>query len=153
MEPDTVHPEQEISRLLAKLSMIRRQQKTLANEEIKITDALIQARAMLRALNLERGEAEALPELPGFVFHHRAVHRGGDRRPENPDRLVVVAAIKEILTDAGKPLGTQTLFDELLKRGIEIRGRKPEVVLTTMLWRSRDIIARVGKAGYWLAPE
>lgn len=153
MATDKIHLEQEISQLLASLSRVRRQQIMLAKEEIQITDALIEARAMLRGLNKGNGEAEPLPELPSFVFRYRPASRGDVSRPKNPDRLVVIAAISEILTDAGKPLGVQALYDELLKRGIEIRGRKPEVVLTTMLWRSRDRIARLGKAGYWLASE
>ncbi|WP_126665606.1 hypothetical protein [Croceibacterium ferulae] len=150
MEHDARHPEREIAQLLARLSTVRRQQKVLAKEEVEINDALIQARAMLRALNEESGQAEAISELPSFVFSVRAGNQGRGSRPKNPDRGIVVAAVSEILIEAGRPLSVEELYDALLSRGIEIRGRRPEVVLTTMLWRSRDRIDRVGNTGYWL---
>lgn len=36
-------------------------------------------------------------------------------------------------------------------RGLVINGKDPQMVLSTMLWRKRDQVARVNGGGYWLA--
>jgi hypothetical protein len=39
----------------------------------------------------------------------------------------------------------------LTERGLIIEGADPEMVLSTMLWRSKDRIVRLPKFGYWVA--
>ncbi|MDX3900355.1 MAG: hypothetical protein QHC40_07590 [Sphingobium sp.] len=70
-------------------------------------------------------------------------------RPRNPDRQFVVEQVLEIIQDAGKPLSRRDLFDALATRGIEIRGKDPEMVLSTMLWRTQERIVRIPPHGYW----
>jgi len=71
------------------------------------------------------------------------------KRPKNPDRTVVVDKALEIIRSAGKPLSRRMLFDELASEGIEIHGKDPEMVLSTMLWREPEKIVRLPRHGYW----
>ncbi|MBV9930025.1 MAG: hypothetical protein JO013_03670 [Alphaproteobacteria bacterium] len=71
------------------------------------------------------------------------------RRPKNPDREFVVDKSLELIREAGKPMPRKELFDALAGRGVIIRGKDPEMVLSTMLWRSQDRIVRLPGHGYW----
>lgn len=70
-------------------------------------------------------------------------------RPKNPDREVVANAALEIIQEYGQPLSRHELFEKLTERGIVIEGKDPEMVLSTMLWRSKDKIVRLPPFGYW----
>jgi hypothetical protein len=71
------------------------------------------------------------------------------RRPKNPDRDDVVNQSLEIIRKHGAPLSRKELFDALAKQGTIIRGKDPEMVLSTMLWRSQEKIVRLPNHGYW----
>ena len=71
------------------------------------------------------------------------------RRPKNPDREVVVEASLQIIRERIEPLSRKELFDALAARGLDIQGKDPEMVLSTMLWRSQDKIVRLPNHGYW----
>lgn len=75
------------------------------------------------------------------------------RRPKNPDREEVVNHTLEIIRDRNEPQSRKQLFDELASLGLIIRGKDPEMVLSTMLWRSQDRIVRLPNFGYWPANE
>lgn len=70
-------------------------------------------------------------------------------RPKNPDRDVVANVALEIIREYGQPLSRHELFKKLTERGIVIDGKDPEMVLSTMLWRSKDKIVRLPPFGYW----
>lgn len=72
-------------------------------------------------------------------------------RPRNPDREVVVEKALEIIHDRGQPMNRRAIFDALVERGVVIAGKDPEMVLSTMLWRSKDKIVRLVPYGYWPA--
>ena len=72
------------------------------------------------------------------------------KKPKNPDRDLVAEACVEYIRAAGKPLGRAELFDRLHADGIIIQGKDPQMVLSTMLWRSKGKIERLAKGGYWL---
>ena len=74
-------------------------------------------------------------------------------RPKNPGREYVVDKAVEIIREWGHPMGRQTLFEALAERGIAIFGKDPEMVLSTMLWRSKHKIVRLTPYGYWPADE
>jgi hypothetical protein len=74
-------------------------------------------------------------------------------RPANPPREDVAKACVKYIREAGRPLGRHELFETLASNGIEIRGKDPEMVLSTMLWRSKNIIRRLPEGGYWPAGE
>lgn len=71
------------------------------------------------------------------------------RRPKNPDRDDVVNQSLQIIREHGTPLPRKELFDALAMRGTVIQGKDPEMVLSTMLWRSQDKIVRLPNHGYW----
>lgn len=70
-------------------------------------------------------------------------------KPKNPDRELVVDTALEIIRERGEPVNRKDLFDALAMRGLIIRGKDPEMVLSTMLWRSPDKIVRLPPHGYW----
>jgi hypothetical protein len=79
---------------------------------------------------------------------------GGKRiRPKNPPREDVARRSVNYIREAGRPLMRRELFERLLADGIDIRGKDPEMVLSTMLWRSKDIIQRLPQGGYWPTNE
>jgi hypothetical protein len=79
---------------------------------------------------------------------------GGKRiRARNPDRRAVAKQCVKYIREAGRPLMRKDLMERLAADGIEIRGTDPLMVLSTMLWRSKDIIRRLPEGGYWPAGE
>jgi len=74
-------------------------------------------------------------------------------RPKNPDRLFVAQQCVTYIREAGRPLGRRELFERLVADGIHIRGKDAEMVLSTMLWRSREVIVRLKEGGYWPAHD
>jgi len=72
-------------------------------------------------------------------------------RPKNPPKEQVAEAAYKIILEHGKPMGRTELFVALFLAGIELHGKNPEMVLSTMLWRMKNRIARVEGAGYWPA--
>lgn len=74
-------------------------------------------------------------------------------RPKNPNREEVVEKALEIIRDHGEPMTRHALFQALAERGVTIAGKDPEMVLSTMLWRSKDKISRLAPFGYWPAHE
>lgn len=73
------------------------------------------------------------------------------KRPKNPDKEIVVDEALQIIHDRGEPQSRRQLYDALAKRGLVLRGKDPEMVLSTMLWRSQDRIERLVPFGYWPA--
>lgn len=79
---------------------------------------------------------------------------GGKRiRPKNPPREIVADTCVEYIRLAGRPMMRSELLEKLTEDGIIIRGKDPAMVLSTMLWRSKGVIVRVAKGGYWLPDE
>lgn len=71
----------------------------------------------------------------------------------NPDRQEVVTAALGEIKRAGRPLSRSELFARLAEQGIEIKGKDPLMVLSTMLWRTKDRIIRHPGIGYWPSGE
>ena len=75
---------------------------------------------------------------------------GGKRiRPRNPDRQEVAERCVYHIRKVGRPLMRKDLYKMLSDEGVEIRGSDPLMVLSTMLWRSKDTIKRLKGGGYW----
>jgi hypothetical protein len=68
---------------------------------------------------------------------------------KNPPRQEVGRAAWEVMTQLQRPVPRAELFKELAQRGIEIRGKDPEMVLSTMVWRLQEHFVRLPKFGYW----
>lgn len=71
---------------------------------------------------------------------------------QNPKKEKVAEEVIHILENAGKPLSRSDLFRQLQARGVTLHGANPEMVLSTMLWRTRDAydIVRLKSGGYAL---
>lgn len=70
----------------------------------------------------------------------------------NPKKEDVAEAAWQIIRERGEPVSRADLFKALAERGIVISSESdPEMVLSTMLWRMRDRIARLKTGGYWIA--
>jgi hypothetical protein len=85
---------------------------------------------------------------------------GGDSEPKrrrstgNPKKEDVAEAARKIIKERGEPVSRSDLFKALADVGIVISSETdPEMVLSTMLWRMRDRIARLKTGGYWLAEK
>ncbi|WP_099557076.1 hypothetical protein [Hartmannibacter diazotrophicus] len=74
-------------------------------------------------------------------------------RTRNPSKEDVAEAAYEIIQERGEPIPRDELFDLLSERGITIQGKDPQMVLSTMLWRMKDVIIRIPNYGYWLRNE
>lgn len=72
-------------------------------------------------------------------------------RPKNPPRGLVASACVKYIREAGRPLSRSELYIRLTEEGIAIRGKDSEMVLSTMLWRSKGVIRRLPEGGYWPA--
>lgn len=74
------------------------------------------------------------------------------RASGNPKKEVVAQEVHAYLKAHGKPLSRKELFEKLSDNGFIIRGADPEMVLSTMLWRTADEfgIERLKSGGYSL---
>jgi len=75
------------------------------------------------------------------------------KRPKNPNKTDIARTCVEYIRKAGRPLSRKELFDQLKMDGIIVRGKNEEMVLSTMLWREKEIIQRLRSGGYWPAGE
>ena len=75
------------------------------------------------------------------------------RTTGNPKKEIVAEEARKLIQEAGEPLSRADLYKRLCDRGIVIEGKDPEQVLSTMLWRTRNVvpIIRIPGGGYWLA--
>lgn len=71
----------------------------------------------------------------------------------NPPRSKVGDAVERILRYEGRPLPRRPLFLKLREAGVEIQGKDPEMVFSTMMWRMQDRFVRLKEHGYWLKDE
>jgi len=70
-------------------------------------------------------------------------------RQKNPDRATVGKYAREIINEFKRPVPRRVLFDALASRGIQIHGKDPEMVLSTMMWRMPQDFVRLSGHGYW----
>lgn len=74
-------------------------------------------------------------------------------KPKNPDRKYVAKVAAEIADATGRPLSRAEVAEGLRQRGIVLEGKDPMMVLSTMLWRTPETIARIEGFGYWPADK
>ena len=74
---------------------------------------------------------------------------GVEKRPQNPNRRDVALKAVEFIRGEGRPLSRAEIWDRLVAHDIAIHGKNPEMVLSTMLWRTKDVIRRLRGGGYW----
>jgi hypothetical protein len=127
--------------LNSQISAISAEIEALAAERVKLSE-FIQAWHDLAGI--------PMPETTYVSVENAGTNPKPKRvRPKNPDRNVVVDAVLEVIGEKDMPMSRRALFEALKERGIEIQGRDPEMVLSTMLWRSQDRVVRFPTLGYW----
>lgn len=137
------------------------QRAALQQRRAETVNAINDANARMHRIDEEAAELErwielwhrfaGIPQAPSAA--ERIQNTADDekpKRPRNPDREDVARAASEIIQERGVPLSRRELFEALKSQGVEIQGKDPEMVLSTMLWRSKDKIVRLPGVGYWL---
>lgn len=81
------------------------------------------------------------------------VQRRMDAKAKNPKKEEVAQAAVALLREHGSPMSRTDLMNALAERGIVVHGTRPEVVLQTMLWRTKHIVAHLKGYGYWPAAD
>ena len=75
------------------------------------------------------------------------------KKTANPDRQIVGDHVEDILKTVKKPMSRDELYESLKLEGLEIVGKDPLMVFSTMMWRMQDRFVRLPGHGYWLANE
>lgn len=75
------------------------------------------------------------------------------KRGRNSKKDEVAEAALGVIRGRGEPVPRSDLYRDLIERGLRIGGADPEMVLSTMLWRMKDVIVRIPKFGYWPRDE
>ncbi len=134
------------NQLAHRLSEIKSQIAALEQEAMVIQDDLMITEHFMhvwhRAHNMQGPMANNLARLSWDTNNQR-------KRPKNPPREFIVEMSLKLIEDAGRPLNRQQLFDRLAAHGVHVFGKDPQMVLSTMLWRSQDQIVRLPEFGYW----
>lgn len=75
-----------------------------------------------------------------------------EKAATNPKKEVVAERVVSILEESGHSMSRAELFRALQEGGIHLQGANAEMVLSTMLWRTRDAfnIIRLKSGGYAL---
>lgn len=68
----------------------------------------------------------------------------------NSSKEEVAEAAESLIREAGRPLERRELFDALIQHGLKIDGKDPLAVLSTMMWRMKDRIAKFPDGRYGL---
>ena len=125
------------------------QVRALASEWDRAREQLQEIEGFIRMWHQLAGTEE--PESQRQTIQSRSLDQVKRVRSVNPPREFVAKACAAFIVEAGRPLSRIELFQSLSRDGIEIRGKHPEMVLSTMLWRSEDTITRIKGGGYWPA--
>jgi hypothetical protein len=75
------------------------------------------------------------------------------KKRRNTKKEIVAAEARQIIEERKVVMSRTDLFNELVARGCIIEGSEPEMVLSTMLWRTKDThhVIHLRNVGYWLA--
>lgn len=68
----------------------------------------------------------------------------------NPSKESVARDVQAILMANGKPMKRDALYKRLDANNVDIRGKNPQMILSTMLWRMPEKFVRLAGHGYWL---
>jgi FtsZ-binding cell division protein ZapB len=154
--PVIIQRDQAIQNAEARMDKIREEARTLSKEIERIQEQRNALQAEFEHLaNFRRtwyeiaGIKPHTPEKQVRPMRVIEAQDPTDKRPLNPDRRFVADKVVEILRNEGRPLSRKELFDRLSKVGVEIQGKDPLMVLSTMLWRSKSKVRRLKSGGYW----
>jgi hypothetical protein len=128
---------------LAKRAEAEERIKKLERNIKRCKDQIIEINSFIRAWEKFSGRsvdalqgAKPLSDKGEFVANVAA--QSPRMVPVNSRKEEVAEAARQILAEAGRPLPRSELFQEIIKRGLTIVGKDPEMILSTMLWRTRN---------------
>lgn len=135
------HARQRLLDIGAKINELYEARVRLA-EEVQRADAFIDTWYEMAGLPnpkvVERKESKPVQTAPT-----------PEPRPQNPNRRDVTLKAVQYIREAGKPLSRAEIWERLVADNVIIHGKNPEMVLSTMLWRTKDLIRRLRGGGYW----
>lgn len=135
--------------LAAEINSLAQRADELKRELAKIDAWIAQWHEFAKEAELPVVAQHIIEIRPGeFEFSKRR------RTTGNPKKEDVAEAAIQIIKERNEPVSRADLFKALAERGVVITsGTDPEMVLSTMLWRMRDMVVRLKGGGYWLANE
>jgi hypothetical protein len=95
----------------------------------------------------------------GDLFQEQPDKPSGSNQPSAVDpvdapRIIggaaLVAELRQILVDAGRPMQRGEIYSELLKRGVLPSGAHPKNNLGTTLWANEHLFINLPGFGYWV---
>lgn len=146
--PTDTHVQEIAARAAAKHRELERQKLQL---ERQLREVQIQLEDVTFMLGMIKGQTEGVAEGGiGVPSTKAAGRRGRKSNWRNPDRDSLLPLVKEVIGVAGRPLARREILSALKTRhDVEIKGEKPHVMLTTMLWRMRPDLTSIPGRGYW----
>lgn len=98
-------------------------------------------------------------EMPANSLYHlysqnevqRVKDAAPQRRRRNSKKEEVANAARAIVFERNAPIPRPELYEALVELGFVIEGTDPETVLSTMLWRTKDMpgLVHLRGIGYW----
>jgi DNA-binding winged helix-turn-helix (wHTH) protein len=70
-------------------------------------------------------------------------------RPKNPPGHFIVYHVLDMIRVHGRPMTRTEIYEGLTQRGIVVKGKVPQRVLSTILWREKAAVALLPGFGYW----
>lgn len=135
------------SQIMHQLQELRQEARKLEKEMAELDGFLATWRKLSGTSGEQSTQAESTP------VEYVPVILPAPKPPVNPPREKIGDAAEAILKERGRPMTRTDLFNEIKRRGLEIHGKDPEMVFSTMLWRMQDRFVRLPKFGYWLKKE
>lgn len=123
------------------------QQKALLDERARLSERVTEVTQALA--KIDRFIAE-WKRFAGEIESADEENPSPQSRPVNPTKEEVGDIVARILDQVGQPMGRGALFDALRVSGVELQGKDPQMVLSTMLWRMQGRFIRIPKHGYWI---
>lgn len=87
------------------------------------------------------------------LLKKRLVARAAKRAVNTLGKEEVAEAARQVIREAGHPMIRPDLMRALRERGVVIEGANPDVVLSTMLYRTTGLVTNLKGFGYWLHDE
>jgi hypothetical protein len=128
----------------------------------RLNQDLVATQAAIRRAEAEErrlaGYVEGLEKISQVSTAEHANEQGPStesrtKRASNPSRSQVASSVLKIIAEEGRPMTRAELFSRLEAEGVEIEGKDPMMVFSTMLWRERERVARIRGVGYWPADK
>lgn len=119
----------------------------------KIADLQTERERIRRFIETWREFADATKPSPAPTEAKEGPRQNPEARTrstvKNPSRERIRGEVRILLNVKGKPELRKDVFNYLRDQGIEIFGKDPKMVFSTMMWRMQDEFVRIPRWGYW----